>query len=110
MIDRSLAAIKENCNVLGIGVAVSVNVSTFTFMPRSFSFAATPNFCSSSITKRPKSLNFIFLLSIACVPIRISTLPDSTSLYICVFSLAVRNLLTYSIVTPNSLSRSEKVL
>ena len=63
MMERSLAAISENCKVLGIGVAVNVSVSTLTLRPRNFSFAATPNFCSSSIIRSPRSLNFTFLFS-----------------------------------------------
>ena len=58
---KSLAPIKENCNVRGIGVAVSVSVSIFTLIVFSFSFTATPNFCSSSIINKPKSLNIMSL-------------------------------------------------
>ena len=60
---KSLAAISENCSVLGIGVAVRVRVSTFSLMVLSLSFTATPNFCSSSIINRPRSLNSIALLT-----------------------------------------------
>ena len=55
--DKSLAAINENCSVLGIGVAVRVSVSIFDFKVFSLSFTETPNLCSSSIIKSPKSLN-----------------------------------------------------
>ena len=75
MIDKSRAAINENCKVLGIGVAVKVKVSTFSLMVLSLSFTATPNFCSSSIIKRPKSLNFILGFTNWCVPMTISTAP-----------------------------------
>jgi hypothetical protein len=43
MIDKSRAAIKENCKVLGIGVAVNVNVSTLAAIV--LIFTLTPNFC-----------------------------------------------------------------
>ena len=56
--DKSLAAISENCSVLGIGVAVSVSVSMLVFRVLSLSFTVTPNLCSSSMIKSPKSLNF----------------------------------------------------
>ena len=49
MILRSLAPIKLNCKVRGMGVAVSVNESTVVLSCFNFSFAATPNFCSSSM-------------------------------------------------------------
>ena len=42
MTDKSLAAIRENCNVLGMGVAVSVSESTVVRNCFNFSFAATP--------------------------------------------------------------------
>ncbi|GIR81568.1 MAG: hypothetical protein CM15mP83_2940 [Flavobacteriaceae bacterium] len=48
IIDKSRAAIKLNCSVLGIGVAVSVSTSTLALSALSFSFTLTPNFCSSS--------------------------------------------------------------
>ena len=57
MMDRSRAPSSENCKVRGIGVAVRVRVSTECFIWRSFSLAVTPNFCSSSMMRRPKSLN-----------------------------------------------------
>ena len=44
-------------NVRGIGVAVKVNTSNFCLFAFNFSFAFTPNFCSSSIIKSPKFLN-----------------------------------------------------
>ncbi|MNL47369.1 hypothetical protein D3C87_1701560 [compost metagenome] len=88
MILRSRALIRENCSVRGIGVAVRVNVSTFSLRSLNFSFAATPNFCSSSTINRPRSLNFTSLLSKACVPIRISILPSSSLCNVSFFSLA----------------------
>ena len=59
IMERSLAAINENCSVLGIGVAVSVRVSTSVFRLLNFSLEATPNFCSSSMTSNPKSLKWV---------------------------------------------------
>ncbi len=75
MMDKSLAPISEKCNVRGIGVAVSVSVSTLARICFSFSLVLTPNFCSSSIIIRPRSLNFTSLLTKRCVPMIISTLP-----------------------------------
>jgi hypothetical protein len=76
MIDKSLAPIKEKCRVLGMGVAVRVSVSTFRRNSFNLSFALTPNFCSSSMINRPRSLNLIFLLSNLWVPMIISSLPS----------------------------------
>ena len=59
IIERSRAPNKENCNVLGIGVAVNVKVSIFALKDFNLSLIFTPNFCSSSIISKPKSLNFI---------------------------------------------------
>ncbi len=61
--DKSLAAINENCNVLGIGVAVKVSVSIFAAIVFSLSFTFTPNFCSSSTISKPKSRNLTFLFT-----------------------------------------------
>ena len=57
MVEKSRDPISENCNVLGIGVAVIVSVSILLFSCFSFSLVDTPNFCSSSIINRPRSLN-----------------------------------------------------
>ena len=57
--DKSQITNKENCNVLGIGVADKVRISTLDLMFFSLSLMFTPNFCSSSIINKPKSLNFI---------------------------------------------------
>ena len=72
MMLMSRAPIMENCSVLGIGVAVSVRVSTLVCNCFSFSLAETPNFCSSSMMSRPKSLKTMFLPMMLCVPIIIS--------------------------------------
>ena len=103
--DKSLAPINENCKVLGIGVAVRVKVSMFDLKVFNLSLIETPNFCSSSITSSPISLNFTSLPTILCVPIKISTSPFSTFLRISFCSLAVLNLLMYSTVhgSPSSL-------
>ena len=91
MTERSLAAISENCKVRGMGVAVRVNVSTFTLIDRSFSLAATPNFCSSSMTSKPRSLNATSLPNNACVPMMISSLPSFNLASVSFFSLADLN-------------------
>ena len=77
IIDKSRAAINENCNVLGMGVAVKVNVSIFALSVFSLSFIPTPNFCSSSMTNKPKSRNITSLLTSRCVPIMMSTFPSA---------------------------------
>ncbi|MNL62945.1 hypothetical protein D3C87_1870210 [compost metagenome] len=87
MIERSLAPINEKWRVRGIGVAVNVSVSTFTRIDFSFSFTVTPNFCSSSIIRRPRSLNFTSLLTKRCVPMIISTLPSSSFLSVSLICL-----------------------
>ena len=92
MTDKSLAAIKLNCNVLGIGVAVKVNVSTFSFSVFNLSLTATPNFCSSSIINNPKSLNCKRWFVNWCVPMIISTSPLFTPSMTVVFCFAVLNL------------------
>ena len=63
-IDKSLAPISENCKVLGIGVAVIDKISTFSFFSFILSFTLTPNFCSSSIIRSPRSLKFILSFDI----------------------------------------------
>ena len=89
--DKSRAAIKLNWSVLGIGVAVKVSVSTFSFIVFNLSFTATPNFCSSSIMRSPKSLNLIFLFVNWCVPMIISILPSLTPSMASFFCLVVLN-------------------
>ena len=75
---KSRAPINEKWSVLGMGVAVRVNVSTLALNCFNFSFTPTPNFCSSSIMSRPKSLNFTSLLTMRWVPIIISILPSAS--------------------------------
>ena len=87
MTDRSREPISENCSVRGMGVAVSVSVSTETLICVSFSLAATPNFCSSSMTSSPRSRKTICFPSILCVPIRMSILPAARSSRIWLTSL-----------------------
>ena len=106
MTDKSREPISENCNVRGIGVAVSVSVSTFTLSEVSFSLAATPNFCSSSIMSSPKSRNSICLPSILCVPMRISIFPALTSSAISRVCFVLRERLIYSTLIGKSFSRS----
>ena len=106
MTDRSRDPMSENCNVRGMGVAVSVSVSTLTLSCVSFSLAATPNFCSSSMTRSPRSWKRTFLPSILCVPIRMSIRPASRSARICLVSLADFVRFRYSIFTGKSRSRS----
>ena len=87
---RSRAPTSENCSVRGMGVADIVSVSTLVRICRSFSLVATPNFCSSSMISRPKSLNFTVLPMSFCVPIIMSILPSSRSFNKAVVCLVVR--------------------
>src|SRR3970282_2431742 len=89
--DKSLAAINENCKVLGIGVAVKVNVSTLAAIVFNLSLTLTPNFCSSSTINNPKSLKTTFLLTNWCVPITISSFPSAKSFKVSAFCFAVLN-------------------
>ena len=79
MVVKSREPINENCSVRGIGVAVIVSVSTFIFNCFNFSFTETPNFCSSSIISKPRSLNSTSLPTNRCVPISMSILPSFKS-------------------------------
>ena len=79
MMLMSRAPTSENCSVRGIGVADIVSVSTLTFIWRSFSFVATPNFCSSSMIRSPRSWNFTDLPISLWVPISMSIFPASRS-------------------------------
>ena len=107
---RSLAPIKLNCKVRGIGVAVSVKESTVVLICFNFSFAATPNFCSSSMIMMPRSLNFTSLPSNACVPMMISIFPSATFCKVSFFSLADLKRFIKSTVTGKSFRRSPNVL
>ena len=89
MTDKSRAPIKLNCKVLGMGVAVNVSVSTVVLNVFNLSFIPTPNFCSSSIISKPKSLNLISFPTILCVPIKISILPSEVWCIISLTSLAL---------------------
>ena len=93
MTDKSLAPKSENWRVLGIGVAERVRMSTFDLRVFSLSLIFTPNFCSSSIIKSPKSLNFISFPTILCVPINISNLPSSKFFKVWFCCFVVLNLL-----------------
>ena len=106
MTDKSREPISENCSVRGIGVAVSVSVSTETLISVSFSLAATPNFCSSSLISSPRSRNTICLPSILCVPIRMSIFPEARSSRIWLTSFVDLVRLMYSTLTGKSRRRS----
>ena len=68
------------CSVRGIGVAVIVSTSTVARSCFSRSLCSTPNRCSSSMTTRPRSLNFTSFESSRCVPTMTSTSPAATLL------------------------------
>ena len=106
--ERSRDPISENWSVRGIGVAVSVSVSTLTLIWRSFSLAATPNFCSSSMTRSPSDLKRTFFPNILWVPIRMSIFPSSSSFSTWAVSFALLERLRCSIRTGKSRSRSLK--
>ena len=91
MMLRSRAPIRENWSVRGMGVAVSVNVSTLALRVFSLSLTPTPNFCSSSMTSKPSSLNLTRFPTKACVPTRMLVSPDSTFFSVSVNALPVLN-------------------
>ena len=76
----------------------------------SFSLAATPNFCSSSMISSPKSCHLMVFPIILCVPISMSIFPASKSSSSSFVSLALFSLLMYSMRTGRSFMRSLKVL
>ena len=76
-----------------MGVAVSVRVSTFTLSDFILSFTPTPNFCSSSMINRPKSLNITDLLTSLWVPMSMSISPVANFLTVSLCCAALRNLL-----------------
>ena len=96
--------------VLGIGVAESVRTSTFSRSFLIFSLCVTPKRCSSSTTRSPSRLNFTSLDKIRCVPITISTRPDSSPSLVFFCSAAVRKRDIISTQTGYSFIRSVKVL
>ena len=110
MMLRSRAPRSENCKVRGIGVAVSVSTSMFARILLSRSLTATPNFCSSSMISSPKSCHLMFLLTILCVPMRMSICPLANCSNISLVSLAVFLLLRYAILAGVFAIRSRKVL
>ena len=77
---KSLKLDKAAFNVLGIGVAVSDKTSIELFIFFIFSFARTPNLCSSSITSNLKLSNIIPEDNAAWVPMIISIFPFSISI------------------------------
>lgn len=109
MMLMSRAPMSENCNVRGIGVADMVSVSTLVFIWRSFSFTATPNFCSSSIISRPRSFHFTCLPMSLWVPMSMSMRPCARSSSTCRVCLVERARERYSTLTGSSLSLLRKV-
>ena len=84
------------CIVLGIGVAVIVKTSIFDLYCFIFSFAFTPNLCSSSIISSPMSLNSTSLLNNLCVPTTMSTSPNFNFLITSFWYFALLNLFNIS--------------
>ena len=76
IIDRSRMPTKAISRVRGIGLALSVKTSTPIERDLIASLWVTPNRCSSSTTRSPRSLNPTFSDSSRCVPITTSTLPS----------------------------------
>ena len=106
----SLSPVRESCNVLGIGVADMLNESTPFFSCFIFSFAETPNLCSSSIIISPRFPNFIFSESALWVPINISILQLDKSARVSSSFFVFVNLLILSTLTGKSLNLLENVL
>ena len=76
----------------------------------SFSLAATPNFCSSSMMSKPKSCHSTDLPISLWVPMRMSILPALRSVKSSLISLADLSRLMYSMRTGKFFIRSVKVL
>ena len=87
---RSRSPASDRCSVRGIGVAVSVSTSTASRSSLSRSLCFTPNRCSSSTTRRPRSLNSTSLESSRWVPMTMSVLPSASRASACFCSFAVR--------------------
>ena len=84
--------------------------STVSFNILIFSLSFTPNLCSSSIIKRPRSLKNTSLDNILCVPIIISIFPSTKSFKISVCSFLLLNLLKNSTLTPKDFILDSNVL
>ena len=95
----SLIPTKLICIVLGIGVADKDNTSIFSFIFFKVSLCLTPNLCSSSIIRSPKSLNSKFFDNNLCVPISKFTFPFFTFFKISFCFAGLLNLLSISIST-----------
>ena len=96
--------------VLGMGVAVRVSTSTFSFSFLIFSLCCTPNLCSSSMMRSPKSLYFRSSLRTRWVPMMMSTSPLFVSSMVFFCWAGVRNRHIRSTRTGNSFIRWTKVL
>ncbi len=97
-------------SVRGIGVAVRVITSTFVFICFIASLCCTPKRCSSSTTRRPRSLKTIDGLSSRWVPMTQSTLTDRRPSMTTFACAAVRNLLSTSTRIGKPANRSANVL
>ena len=78
MIERSRRPESDRCSERGIGVADIDSTSIEAFHSFRRSFCATPNRCSSSTIRRPRSRNARSLPSMRCVAMRMSTVPSAT--------------------------------
>ena len=101
---------RDICSVLGMGVAVIVRISTLTRSFFNLSLCSTPNRCSSSMIKSPRSLKLTSPLKRRCVPMSISIFPAFVRAIISLVSLGVLNRFNTSIQTGKSANRSVKVL
>ena len=105
----SLMPVSDMLSVRGIGVADSVSTSMLLLSSLIFSLWRTPNLCSSSTTRSPRSLNLTSSDSILCVPMIRSTLPllrPLIALFTAVFDL---NLESSSISNGNISKRSRRL-
>ncbi len=95
--------------VRGMGVALMASTSTLARIFFSRSLWLTPKRCSSSMTTRPRSLNFTRAPSSWWVPMTISTFPASTSWRMALASAASTNRLSISMRMGKAEKRSLKV-
>ena len=75
MTDISRMPVMDMCSVLGIGVAERVSASISLRISFICSLWPTPKRCSSSIIRRPRSLNRTDFESSLCVPTTTSIVP-----------------------------------
>jgi len=109
-IERSRIPVSANSKVRGMGLAVRVKTSTPTDIRLMASLCETPNRCSSSTTKRPRSLYLIDSFKSLCVPTTTSTEPSARPARVSRASWSVTKRLSSATFTGKDAKRSTKVV